>query len=770
MRRVAPFCTAVLVVAAMTVAALVPALPVAAAAPLAVPLTVLNREAVALADEPVTSGVPFAAGAVASVDEVRVVHDGQEVPSQRLRTASWPDGSVRWLLLDLQVDLPPSAAVQLTLETGTPAPVTGVVVDDRVDTLTVATGSAVFSFTKAELAVAGNRFLVDHGGASFAAVPDAGAWVVEEVGPLKAVVRVDGHWYSGGSLLRDELVRWRVRLVFHRGSSVARVFATFRNNASYGWDGGTGAQPDLVLAGAELGAALLPFPGSYVLGSGVEKTWEVDIAAAGAATRRETRYDGGGAVAAGFQAPRPLALAPPWYYAATRAWGRLSPPVNGVTPERREVFERFEKMQRAKVLVADVEDPPGLTGITLWQHLAVDLASWHDYGDLRWGGDTGSLSGNHYDWSFGMYLQLMRSGIPAFADAARVMAAHEIDLDLYHTLADGPAFNAQKNWESRPSHDNPGNGFGGGRPSHTWMQGYALHWLLTGDRRGLDAVAELGEGIRQYLYESFNGEGYVDTSEIRIHGWLVENLLTLWRLDPTATVATTSFGTKTLPEAMADVLQAVLDREDAAGGGGFVDYGDYPPDPSIRQPLQHLYFVEPAMRVTEEALAVADPPVAASVDALIGRMTDWLISVTYGGDTAGDLYRPLQIPYWVDLTQPAPSDGQLPYLLMAANAAAYRYLLTDQEDYRSFARRAFRDYVRYVGVTGGDAWVDPALRTPTAYNSAIFVDTESKVHGWSSRYGQYVLLAEAEPAEVFRDDFEDASTAAWSVAQTRSQR
>jgi hypothetical protein len=126
-----------------------------------------------------------------------------------------------------------------------------------------------------------------------------------------------------------------------------------------------------------------------------------------------------------------------------------------VTPERREVYERFEKMQRAKVLVADLEDPPGLTGITLWQHLAQDLASWNDYGDLRWGGDTGSLSGNHYDWSFGMYLQLLRTGELAFADAARVFASHEVDLDVYHTLADGAAFNAQKNWESRPTRPSP---------------------------------------------------------------------------------------------------------------------------------------------------------------------------------------------------------------------------------------------------------------------------------------------------------------------------
>jgi hypothetical protein len=144
-------------------------------------------------------------------------------------------------------------------------------------------------------------------------------------------------------------------------------------------------------------------------------------------------------------------------------------------------------------------------------------------------------------------------------------------------------------------------------------------------------------------------------------------------------------------------------------------------------------------------------------------MTDWLMSVTYGGDTSGVLYRPRQIPYFVDLAQPEPSGGQIPYLLMAANAAGFRFLATGQEAYRTYARQAFADYVRYVGVIGGDAYVDPELRTPTAYNSAIFVDTESKVHGWSSRYGQYLLLAEGFRLPVLADGFETGDTATWSA-------
>ncbi|MCX6551822.1 MAG: hypothetical protein NTY02_12625, partial [Acidobacteria bacterium] len=305
--------------------------------------------------------------------------------------------------------------------------------------------------------------------------------------------------------------------MFFRGKDEARVWLTFRNNNSFGWDAGGDGQPrqeDVVLTGAGFGSAtLLGAGGSYHLGSGVEKTWETVVPASGSTNVRTTRFAADGTLLGGDAPPRPLAAASPDYYASTRAWGRIGLPVSGQAADRQADFDRFERIQRAKVDSSAVENPPGLTGMTAWGHLSRDLASWNDYGDLRWDGNgCGTLSSNHYDWSYGMFLQFMRTGYLGFADAARVFARHEIDFDIYHTGADGPAFNYQKNWEDRPSHDNPDNCFGGGRPSHTWSQGYALQWLLTGDRRGKDAFDEIQEGVRQYVYESFNGEGYVDTS------------------------------------------------------------------------------------------------------------------------------------------------------------------------------------------------------------------------------------------------------------------
>ncbi|MGD0088920.1 MAG: PKD domain-containing protein [Planctomycetota bacterium] len=708
------------------------------------PLTVANPEATDKLATVVTSGIPFAQSVLSDANSVSLLRDGNALPLQTRITAKWPDGSVRWLLCDFQTDLPAGGTVALLLRTGTTNPaLSGISIDDQPASLAVNTGSGTFSFNKNELALNGSTFTVVSDGGTYTAAPDAGAWVVEQNGPLKAVVRVDGHWFNGTTVLRDNLICFRARLFFYRNSPDAALQLTFRNTDSFGWENGLNKQPDLTITSASFGTtALLPF-GSYVFGSGVEKTFEATVSGSGAAAVVDTRYNADGGLAAGYAAARPLAVCAPSYYDSTRAWGRVAPPLAGLPADRQPDFDLFEKLQRAKVNTADLEDPPGLTGITLFGHLALDLNVWNDYGDQRWAGDDGQWSGNHYDWVYGMYLQFMRTGLTGFANAARVMARHEIDFDIYHTTNDGNAYNRQKEWESRPSHNNPGNTFGGGRPTHTWCQGYALHWLLTGDPRGKDGYEEIIDGVRQYVYESFNTNGYCDTNEIRLQGWLTENLVTQWRIDPTTTWNTSNDGTKTIPQAIKDILQNVFDRETAAGGKGFVYSGGDPnnPDPNTRHPLQNCYFIEPGAKAYEEIFAGSDAAYAGQLLALLKRATRFLMEVTYGGTSSGGKYLPLQIPEYMS-TPTARTGGQIPYLLMAANAAGFCYLNGGESDFAAYAPRAFRDYIRYLGVTGPDTTVDPSLRTATSYNSSVYVDTESKVHGWSSRYGMYYFALE----------------------------
>lgn len=84
-----------------------------------VTLTVTNPHAVDLSATPVTSGVPFPRGALRSVDNVRLLRDGVEVPAQFRVTGRWEPGpSVRWLLVDFQADVDADSRQSYTLEYG----------------------------------------------------------------------------------------------------------------------------------------------------------------------------------------------------------------------------------------------------------------------------------------------------------------------------------------------------------------------------------------------------------------------------------------------------------------------------------------------------------------------------------------------------------------------------------------------------------------------------------------------------------------------------
>lgn len=64
--------------------------------------------------EPVTVSIPFGPGRLRPEQCVVVRQDGSCLPVQTRSLGVWPDGSVRWLLVDLQPDLPGNAGATLT--------------------------------------------------------------------------------------------------------------------------------------------------------------------------------------------------------------------------------------------------------------------------------------------------------------------------------------------------------------------------------------------------------------------------------------------------------------------------------------------------------------------------------------------------------------------------------------------------------------------------------------------------------------------------------
>lgn len=121
--------------------------PTAAQADVAV--TIRNHSGVPLTGSPVRGGVPFARGVLRDGSGARLLRgDGAEVPCRVRPIARWYDGSVKWLLVDTQVDLRQDDELRLRLVPGKPAaaPKQVVTVQSMANAVLVDTGAARFQF------------------------------------------------------------------------------------------------------------------------------------------------------------------------------------------------------------------------------------------------------------------------------------------------------------------------------------------------------------------------------------------------------------------------------------------------------------------------------------------------------------------------------------------------------------------------------------------------------------------------------------------------
>lgn len=178
-----------------------------------VSLTVANDTDSPRTNEPVVSGVPIPRGDLASPDHARLLDaSGTPVPCRITSTGIWPDGSVKWLLLDFQASVEPRVSSTFTLEygnavTATPAPA-GLSVTHEGNALRVNTGPASFVFapqnghpltatlrgaTTPSLTLDGTIATADGRRWSLAAAKDATV-TVEEESPFRAVVRLRGQF------------------------------------------------------------------------------------------------------------------------------------------------------------------------------------------------------------------------------------------------------------------------------------------------------------------------------------------------------------------------------------------------------------------------------------------------------------------------------------------------------------------------------------------------------------------------------------------------
>lgn len=210
-----------------------------------VSLKVANPSGAPLKSYPLTTGVPFPQGALSSDQQV-ALHDeqGREIPLQAACTSKHADGSVRWLLLDFQADIP-AAGRTLTLSHGPqvkrmPAP-TPLRITETPEAFGIGTGPLQVAISRTRCngleplpggkfpywaaGHDGGAYFVADDGQVFRACLDSKPQVeIESQGPLRTVITTRG-WYANTA--GDRKCQFIIRYHFFAGQPHVKVMYTW---------------------------------------------------------------------------------------------------------------------------------------------------------------------------------------------------------------------------------------------------------------------------------------------------------------------------------------------------------------------------------------------------------------------------------------------------------------------------------------------------------------------------------------------------------------
>lgn len=191
---------------------------------------------------PVTGAVPLSEGALPLPEVERLElrsSSGDTVPLQAGVTGRWPDGSVKWLLLDFPVDVAAGEAARFELVRGQGTPGASPMGRAGAGEVQVDTGAIVGRFADGKLTIhrSGDRGAVlvedvvshvetqDRNGGRQSYALRMGQAELELNGPRRAVVKVTG-WHASA----DDQGQYSpsvIRYVFYRDQPLVRVYHTF---------------------------------------------------------------------------------------------------------------------------------------------------------------------------------------------------------------------------------------------------------------------------------------------------------------------------------------------------------------------------------------------------------------------------------------------------------------------------------------------------------------------------------------------------------------
>jgi hypothetical protein len=149
----------------------------------------------------------------------------------------------------------------------------------------------------------------------------------------------------------------------------------------------------------------------------------------------------------------------------------------------------------------------------------IDEYGWRHFGELYADHENEHYTGpkpivshynNQYDPVNGLLMQWLRTGERRWWELADPLARHVIDIDIYHTDRDRPAYNGGMFWHTDHYRDAasaghraysranrpPGRPYGGGPGNeHNWSTGLLHYHYLTGDPEAREAVLGLADWV-----------------------------------------------------------------------------------------------------------------------------------------------------------------------------------------------------------------------------------------------------------------------------------
>lgn len=595
--------------------------------PIVVPCSLVRKAALPAHPEPVTFGIPFARGTVAPADRIEVGGpEGRPIPAQVRPLALWPDGSVRWALIDVVVEAGERAREQVTVSASSSAapsvPAARVLLREAAAACTVETGAMSFTVPKDTFApfaaascrsrsapAASSRITLE-GGDGRILVPRLDRLAVETGGPLRLTLRGEGEFRSSRE---KPLARFVARLSFFAGTALVRLDFTIHNpkrarHPGGVWDLGDPGSVFFRDLSIQAGAGS---PGRHRIGwrttaGGAETVsdgGEVEIyqgSSGGENWRCRSHVDRHGRVPLPFRGCRithagqvehveradpVLSWSTPGMRitaAMPKFWQQFPSALEangdglriGLFPHQfDELFELQggEQKTHTVFLLCEPDAPDVSTAGLRWVHdplvpcvppqhfaasgvfphfvaacddphadyvrlmekaidgpasffakrEAIDEYGWRNFGDtwadhedVHFAGEHPVIShyNNQYDLVYGLLLHFARSADPRWCELASDLARHVIDIDLYHTTEDRPAYNGGLFWHTdhyqgagRATHrsytaESPlakrGREYGGGPSSeNNYTTGLLIFHYLTGDPAAGEAVRGLADWV-----------------------------------------------------------------------------------------------------------------------------------------------------------------------------------------------------------------------------------------------------------------------------------